>query len=182
MDRWGAIPMTNHINLIKLCVGTETPDDLARWQSQRRKQLPDKLPRHVTRMWPKREEEILDGGSIYWVIRGVILARQCILRLDEHDGGDGIRRCAIVLDPALVRVTATPRRWPSILTSSWQPSPMRRSPPGSGSPPPRLTGGPGCGPSRLHIPCRRVLRPCPCGQGSAGSTDHRHISYPGSRA
>ncbi|KAA9010419.1 DUF1489 family protein [Histidinibacterium aquaticum] len=98
------------LNLQKLSVGTESVEDLAAWQKTRRAQTSDGLPRHVTRMWPKREEEILDGGSLYWVIRGVILARQRILRLDEHDGGDGIRRCAIVLDPALVRVTATPRR------------------------------------------------------------------------
>ena len=110
MDRWGAIPMTNHINLIKLCVGTETPDDLVRWQSQRRKQLPDNLPRHVTRMWPKRADEVLAGGSLYWVFKGSCLARQRILRLDEVTGQDGIPRCGIVLDPQIIRTTPMPRR------------------------------------------------------------------------
>ena len=61
-------------------------------------------------MWPKREAELLDGGSIYWVIRGVVLARQRLIRLDEHVGQDGIRRCAIVYHPELVRVAATTRR------------------------------------------------------------------------
>ena len=61
-------------------------------------------------MWPKREQEILSGGSIYWVIKGVILCRQRILRLDEVIGDDGIRRCAIVNDPKLVKVTPTPKR------------------------------------------------------------------------
>jgi hypothetical protein len=61
-------------------------------------------------MWPKREAELLDGGSVFWAIKGVILCRQRILRLDEVRGGDGIPRCALILDPALVRVTPTPRR------------------------------------------------------------------------
>ncbi len=97
-------PVSNYINLIKLSVGTETIDDLSAWQSTKRAQAPDGCPRHVTRMWPKREAEILAGGSIYWVIKGVLTCRQRILRLDEYIGSDGIRRCAIVSDPELIRV------------------------------------------------------------------------------
>jgi len=93
------------LHLIKLSVGTEGVDDLAAWQASIRAQGPDGLPRHVTRMWPKREAEILDGGSIYWVIKGVLQCRQRILRLDEVIGGDGIRRCAILLDPEIIRTT-----------------------------------------------------------------------------
>ena len=98
------------LHLQKLSVGTETVEDLEGWQATRRAQTPDGYPRHVTRMWPKREAELLDGGSIFWVIKGVILCRQPILRLDEYIGADGIRRCAIVLEPELTRVAATPRR------------------------------------------------------------------------
>ena len=57
------------------------------------------MPRHVTRMWPKRAEELLARGSLYWVYKGPILAPQRILRLDEVTGADGITRCGIVLDP-----------------------------------------------------------------------------------
>ncbi|MCD1625707.1 MAG: DUF1489 family protein [Paracoccaceae bacterium] len=95
--------MSQPLHLIKLSVGTEGVEDLAAWQASPRAKGPDGLPRHVTRMWPKREAEILDGGSIYWVIKGVLQCRQRILRLDEVFGGDGIRRCAIVLDPELIR-------------------------------------------------------------------------------
>lgn len=102
--------MAANLNLIKLSVGTDHVEGLARWQASPRAQGPDGLPRHVTRMWPKRAAELLDGGSIYWVIKGVVLARQLILRLDEVDRGDGVRRCGIVLDPTLVRVEATPKR------------------------------------------------------------------------
>lgn len=98
------------VHLVKLSVGTETVADLAAWQATKRAQAPDGSPRHVTRMWPKRAAEILNGGSIYWVIKGVILCRQKIIRLDEYIGADDIRRCAIVCHPDLIRVAATPKR------------------------------------------------------------------------
>ena len=98
------------LHLVKICVGAETVDDLLDWQRNPRAKGPDGLPRHVTRMWPKRAEELLAGGSLYWVFKGSILARQCILRLDEAMGADGIARCAIVLDPHVVRTHAATRR------------------------------------------------------------------------
>lgn len=108
---WGkGESVDNYINLIKLSVGTETVEGLAAWQATKRAQTADGLPRHVTRMWPKREAEILAGGSIYWVIKGVLTCRQTILRLDEVIGEDGIRRCAIVSDPELVRVQSALKR------------------------------------------------------------------------
>lgn len=102
--------MDKSIHLVKLSVGTETVEDLLDWQETRRAQTADGLPRHVTRMWPKRESEIINGGSIYWVIKGVISARQHVLRLDEVIGQDGIRRCAIVLNPEIHRTEAALRR------------------------------------------------------------------------
>ena len=102
--------MDNSLNLIKLCVGAEGVQDLVDWQKTPRAKGPDGLPLHVTRMWPKREAELLDGGSLYWVFKGVVLARQRIVRLDEVDRGDGIRRCGIVLDPEVVRTEAVPKR------------------------------------------------------------------------
>lgn len=102
--------MDKHINLIKLSVGSESVETLAAWQQMRMAELPDGLPRHVTRMWPKREAEIVNGGSIYWVIKGVIQCRQKVLRLDEVIGEDGIRRCAIILDPELHRTQGALKR------------------------------------------------------------------------
>lgn len=102
--------MDKHINLIKLCVGADGVEDLTAWQAQRREHWPDGLPRHITRMWPKRAEELLNGGSLYWVFRGVVLARQRVLRLDEAMGDDGILRCALVLDPDVRRTEAVPKR------------------------------------------------------------------------
>ncbi|SFR32156.1 hypothetical protein SAMN04488005_0257 [Yoonia tamlensis] len=102
--------MKNWVNIVKLSVGTDDVAGLAAWQDTRHAQTADGYPRHITRMWPKRGDEILNGGSIYWVIKGVIQCRQPILRLDEVIGNDGIRRCAIVSKPGLIRVAATPRR------------------------------------------------------------------------
>mgnify|MGYP000217246138 FL=1 len=61
-------------------------------------------------MWPKREAELTNGGSVFWVIKGVIQCRQKIIRLDEYIGQDGIRRCAITMDPTLVRVQSALKR------------------------------------------------------------------------
>lgn len=102
--------MTGTVNLLKLCVGTETVEELAAWQDMRRKAWPDNMPRHITRMWPKREAEILNGGSLFWVFKGVILARQVITDLQERRGEDGILRCALVLNPEIIRTEAAPRR------------------------------------------------------------------------
>jgi hypothetical protein len=61
-------------------------------------------------MWPKRADEILAGGSLYWVIKGVITARQRIVALDERRGSDGIARCALVLDAEVIRTEGAQRR------------------------------------------------------------------------
>lgn len=99
-----------HINLVKLCVGAEKPEDLSAWQDMRRAQTGLSAPRHVTRMWPKRAAELLQGGSLYWVFKGVILARQRLTALEEVIGDDGIRRCALILDPQIIRTQPAPRR------------------------------------------------------------------------
>lgn len=99
--------MAGHVNLIKLCVGAESVEDLLAWQASR---YGDGPAMHVTRMWPKRAEEILDGGSLYWVFKGVVLARQRIIGLDPREGEDGVARCAIMLEREVHRTEAMPRR------------------------------------------------------------------------
>lgn len=101
--------MAEFVNLLKLSVGSESVEDIAAWQTRRRREL-GRAYAHVTRMWPKREAEVLNGGSIYWVVKGLVLVRQKIVALDEVIGADGIRRCGIVLDPDLVRVEPVRKR------------------------------------------------------------------------
>lgn len=98
------------LHLIKLSVGSASVESLIDWHATRPAQGQDGLPRHVTRMWPRRAEEVLDGGSIYWVIQGLVQCRQRVLRFDEVIGQDGIRRCAIVLDPQIVRTSLARKR------------------------------------------------------------------------
>lgn len=101
------------VHLIKLCVGAESVEDLTDWIAER---LADKRRRgvpvehiHVTRMTPRRQEDILSGGSLYWVIQGVVQCRQEIMELRPLAGEDGVARCGIVLDPRVVLVEPRPR-------------------------------------------------------------------------
>lgn len=102
------------VHLIKLCVGVETVNELADWQEERleRLQREKKMPElcHRTLQTPRRREEILDGGSLYWVIKGYVLVRQRILDLRADMKDDGTACCGIVLDRALVATRAHPRR------------------------------------------------------------------------
>ncbi len=100
------------VHLVKLCVGIDSLNHLASRLEWRIEQAAKGEPAltHVTRMFPKRGEELLDGGSLYWVIKGAIQARQRIVSLDEVTGSDGIRRCAIVLDNQLIATKNQPRR------------------------------------------------------------------------
>ena len=94
------------LHMIKLCVGASTVEELVEWQRTREPNGPWIMR---TRMTPKRAAEMIDGGSLYRVFRGVILCRQPIL--DVATVGQGVTaRCEVTLDPDPVRVTPTPRR------------------------------------------------------------------------
>ncbi len=96
------------VHLIKLSVGTEDVEDLRRWQARRLKQTGRVF--HKTRRMPRRRAELLDEGSIYWVIKGVIRARQRLIGLEAALDGEG-RPCALLLlDPQLVRTGPRPHR------------------------------------------------------------------------
>lgn len=92
------------LHLIKLSVGPKTVAQLRAIQALRAKAEPPL--RHQTRMVPKRRDEILAGGSIYWVMGGFVQVRQRILDLVEDRWDDGTTCCGIVLDPELVPVEA----------------------------------------------------------------------------
>ena len=98
----------DHLSLLKLCVGVDKVQQLADWQASRRAETGANW--HVTRMWPRRADEILGGGALYWVIKGTVLVRQSITGFEERRGEDGIRRCAILLAPDLIRTEPQPRR------------------------------------------------------------------------
>lgn len=102
--------VADHINILKLCVGADSIGDLLDWHRAHPSPFPTGERRHVTRMWPKRQAELLAGGSLYWVIKGAIVCRQTLLRLEDVTGADGIRRCGLVLAPQVFRTATAPRR------------------------------------------------------------------------
>jgi hypothetical protein len=102
------------LHLIKLAVGCESVTELKGWVAERMRTAKQKgLPRHhihITRMTPKRHEEILAGGSLYWVIRGEIAAREKIIAIEPFRDRDGIGRCRLVMQPKVIAVSPRPMR------------------------------------------------------------------------
>lgn len=101
------------LNILKLSVGSDSIADLAGWQAGRLKQLAKAgkppLLTHVTRMTPRRRDEVLDGGSIYWVIKGFTGVRQRIVDL-KPAMKEGHSACAIVYEPEIIPVARRPQR------------------------------------------------------------------------
>lgn len=101
------------VHMLKLCVGAVSIDDLAQWQTARlaanRKASGKAEIWHTTRMEPKRRDEMI-GGSLYWVIKGVIQVRQRITGFRSGAKEDGTPCILVLLDPELVAVRPTPRR------------------------------------------------------------------------
>ena len=102
------------LNLIKLCVGCDSVAELSTWIKQRLKQKKarNEKPEHIhtTRMAPKRVDELLDGGSLYWVIRGQVMCRQGLVAIRPFVDKDGVGRCRLVLRPKVVPVELRPFR------------------------------------------------------------------------
>ncbi|MDB5591767.1 DUF1489 domain-containing protein [Enterovirga sp.] len=102
------------LHLIKLCVGIDTIGELEDWVAEKRRRLGSRVAPdghvHVTRMAPKRAEELLDGGSLYWVIKGQLSCRQSLRAVETFTDGEGIGRCRLVLHPAVVPVAPRPCR------------------------------------------------------------------------
>jgi len=102
------------LNIIKLCVGCDSVEDLEEWIAERldtRRRAGEPVEHwHTTRMVPSRTAEVLDGGSLYWVIKGSVQCRQRITDIRPFTDDDGIGRCRLMLDPDVVRTEWQPRR------------------------------------------------------------------------
>jgi hypothetical protein len=138
------------LHLIKLCVGCDSVKELQGWIRDR---LKDKKKRglpvehvHTTRMMPKRVDDLLDGGSLYWVIRGELAARQKLRDVRSIVDKDGISRCELVLDPKVVNVR--PRTFRAF--QGWRYLPFADAPPDLDR------AAPGAG--MMPEPLRRELR------------------------
>ena len=102
------------LHLIKLCVGADSIEDLTGWIAARlaaQKKAGIKPEQfHTTRMVPKRIDELIPGGSLYWVIKGQVACRQTLLEIRPFTDSDGIGRCHLVLEPKVHPVMPRPCR------------------------------------------------------------------------
>jgi hypothetical protein len=102
------------LHLLKLSVGAESVADLRGYiearVAERRRTGGSPVAIHTTRMMPKRVDELLDGGALFWVIKGQISARQTILAVEPFTDAEGVGRCRLHLDPEVVAVLPRPCR------------------------------------------------------------------------
>lgn len=102
------------LNILKLCVGVSAVEELQAWidyrLDEKRRQGLESVQAHTTRMIPKRAEELLDGGSLYWVIKGNVQVRQHLVDIRPFVDVNGIKRCDLVLEPRLILTQWQPRR------------------------------------------------------------------------
>jgi hypothetical protein len=102
------------LHIIKLCVGVDSIEHLAELDKAELKRLrrERKKPELIfrTRQMPKRAAEIVPGGSVYWVIKGVVQVRQPLLALRPVTASDGHSACDMVFANRLVAVRPVPRR------------------------------------------------------------------------
>lgn len=122
------------LHIIKLCVGVSDIAELRGYQAAR---LARGEPlRHLTRSFPRRAAEIIDGGSLYWVISGAVAVRQRITDIAEAAYDDGSRCAALHFDPELVPVLARPTKpfqgW-RYLAADAAPPDLAALPPAEGS-------------------------------------------------
>ena len=104
----------NFINLIKLCVGINSVSELE--IRQKKISFSDEtlnssdFTYHVTRMFPQKEKELLSGGSLYWVIKGQVLARQKIKNLKKIKDENKKNKCLIILERKIILTKNLPRK------------------------------------------------------------------------
>ena len=102
------------LHLIKLCVGVASFEEMQNWIAQRealaQQNGVEAIHKHTTRMAPKRAAELVDGGSLYWVIKGNVQARQKLNAITPFVDSEGIGRVDLVLGKDLVPTNWQPRR------------------------------------------------------------------------
>ena len=96
------------LHLLKLAVGIENLDHLRRIRAARQAERGGSWV--YTRNHPRRAQEVLAGGSIYWIIRGQIRVRQQVMGFRSDRDDNGRRYCLIEVDPKLVPTLRRPWR------------------------------------------------------------------------
>ena len=102
------------VHLLKMCVGIDSVADLREAQARRLAAMAARgtEPKlcHWTRNTPRRSDEVTDGGSLYWIIKGAIRARQAITAIEQSEDAEAQKKCGLVLAPDLVETVPVPAR------------------------------------------------------------------------
>lgn len=101
------------VNIVKLAVGVQSVEELVLIQKRFLNQPGAQTSRgfyHSTKLMPKKHEAIVETGSLYWVIKGVICARQKIVEIIKQEDRDGVKRCRIYLDSSIIKTTPIRKR------------------------------------------------------------------------
>lgn len=102
------------LHLVKMAAGVASLANLKARQKKYLKRIASgpgaPALRYRTRNMPKRAEEILDGGSIYWVFRGHIRARQAIKAISQKRDREGRSYCELRLGRLIVPTVPRPHR------------------------------------------------------------------------
>lgn len=96
------------LNLIKLAVGIGHVDQLKKRQEPFYNS--DGYYEHTTRMFPKLADELVNGGSLYWVIKRLVVFRQPIVGIHKRNDQEGKGLCIIELEPNMIAVVPQARR------------------------------------------------------------------------
>ena len=101
------------VNIVKLAVGIQSVEELALIQRRFLNQPTVQTSKgfyHSTKLMPKKHDAIVESGSLYWVIKGVICARQKIVEIIKQEDSDGIKRCRIYLEDSIIKTTPIRKR------------------------------------------------------------------------
>lgn len=102
------------IHILRRAFHSESLEDLAEWQAERRKEMRQEgskaKTRTMLRNFPTRKEELLDGGCIFWIIKGSIRARQRVLAVQTNPDPTSRRKCVLVLETKITPTVPYPVR------------------------------------------------------------------------
>ena len=100
------------VHLIKIAAGVQHLDQLQTRLLSYGYDDPDHGPVTPvpTRNTPKRADELLDGGSIYWIIKGKIAARTPFIDIYGEETPEGKKVCRLCVSSTVIPTIPVPKR------------------------------------------------------------------------
>ncbi|MFV3130752.1 DUF1489 family protein [Niveispirillum sp. KHB5.9] len=99
------------IHFLRLAVGADSLQSMRDWRRDHQITWSGRpvVPTYTKRA-PTRQAELLDGGCIYWVVKGFVQCRQRFVGFDQIRDTDGSDYCRMLMDPELIETQAMPKR------------------------------------------------------------------------